>query len=162
MERLPLHRQLNQTQAILVKIAPIWLRWSTDHLSKIPNSMLVSEQSISSVPIDVSNGVLKINCFKPIEASQIKHQQASLIEALHTAGFDYIKRIKVSISLQSHTLQQQATIDQPSDNQQKHIKPSKASIKSIEVCGHKTHNVQLSESLHRLADTLNKTLREID
>ena len=171
IERLPLHRQLNETQAMLLKITPIWLRWSASHLASIQsletNSLETNGlETISSAPIDISADTLKINCFSSVEASHIKHQQASLIKTLQAAGFSNIKRIKVCMSptqplsnnLESLRKEPQLSKQPELDEQHQSFKPSSASIQSIESCGQQTDNSQLSESLRRLAATLNKTL----
>ena len=168
IERLPLHRQLNETQAMLLKITPIWRQWLENHLpknqsSEDPSPRLVnnSPEPINNSPelIDISTDTLNINCFSSVQASHIKHQQTSLLNALNNAGFCNIRRIKVSMSLMSpepnKSLQPN---NQSTPNQQQRSKPSTTSIQAIEHCGTKTDNTQLSESLRRLADTLNKTL----
>ncbi len=154
IERLPLHRQLKETQAMLVKITPIWLDWSANHLSKKANA---------ARPIDISNGTLELNCFDSVEASQIKHQQTSLINALHKAGFNNIECIKLRMSLPRYAnkhedMQQAFDTEVQSNKQRGPIIPSTQSIRSIERCGQLTDNAQLSESLQRLVNTLNKTL----
>jgi len=138
---------------MLLKIAPIWQRWSASHL----NNLESNHSELSSALIDISDGALKISCSQPTEASQIKHQQVSLIETMHAAGFSDIKRIKVSMSLQLPS--QPSLSKQPSksvNELHKRITPNKNSIESIKLCGQTTNNTQLSESLNRLANTLNK------
>ena len=198
IERLPLHRQLNESQAMLLKITPIWLHWSATHLSNNHSSETNSHSSetnshssetnnhspeanspakqiettfentvqCSCTLADISNGTLQINCASSVEASQIKHQQTSLVSLLNAADISEITHIKVCVSPQLHTNLQakQTTLsakqhsEQPIEQQHWHIKPSTTSIQSIEQCGQEISNTQLSESLRRLAETLNKTL----
>jgi len=154
---------------MLLKITPIWLRWSANHLSiplspktkspktKSPKSKHPETNSTeiqNSVPIDIINGTLKINCSSPVEASHIRHQQTNLLNTLHAAGFSNIKCIKVCMSIMS----EQPNNKQQLNEQAQPIQPSTTSIQSIKSCGQKTDNSQLRESLRRLADTLNKTL----
>ena len=187
IERLPVHRQLNDYQAMLLKITPIWLHWSATHLMRCHSSETNSHSSETNshssetnspakqietsfeytaqygcTLVDISNGTLQINCASSVEASQIKHQQSSLVSALNAADINEITNIKVRISPQLHPNQQakQTTLsaEQQIKQQHWHMKPSTTSIQSVERCGQEINNTTLSESLRRLAETLNKTL----
>lgn len=164
VQRLPLHRHMSQSQSALVKLSPSWLTWSANHLS----TELANQVTLTGL----QNGQLVISCANAVSASQIKHQQASLLESLNLSGLANVKRIKIRIdhtysSTETHSTQcltektesdQQTAHDTSKKNTNPiHINrqnPGSQTIKSIENCQKLTSNDDLSESLERLAKTL--------
>ena len=71
VQRLPVVRQLDASHQNLVQLNPGWKQWMTDNLTDD-----ASHQAILSA---YKNGVLLIACENAAVASQIKHQQHSLV-----------------------------------------------------------------------------------
>jgi len=169
VQRLPLHKHMSQSQSALIELSPIWHAWSANNLT----SKMATQVSLTSL----QNGQLIVSCANAVSASQIKHQYASLLESLTASGFTNVKRIKVRIDHGSSTTDNESTSDNQTISrndvsaQGSHqsiesanttrkptyrAKPNSKTIKSIEHCQKLTSNDKLSDSLKRLASTLNK------
>jgi len=170
LNRLPFLRQLNESQNKLLSITPIWQKWCDDQA----NSVITGFASPASIDAEL----LTISCTQPSTATLLKHQKCSLLEALHKAGFEQIKSIRVQMTLSQPTphatddeismyladptsqqlaakLNQDQSRKTPSSEAAWH-KPSASSVKSIEATQSLIKNEQLAASLKRLAETLKK------
>lgn len=105
VQRLPLHRSLNESQAVLVKLTPHWLQWlaqaqeqgqisrscaETTQLeawqpTALSGKTALSEQTALSgqTPASELEGKLIITCDNPANATLIKQHQLSLVEFLN-------------------------------------------------------------------------------
>lgn len=152
IERLPFSRQMNATQALLVKLTPSWLAWTNIHL---PASYLNTTRLIA-----VTNNELSISCENANCATQIKHQQHSLLDYLHAKGHNNIEHIRIRLAMpklpddqRQHAKQNHLAV--PNNSLQSN-KPSDTSIKAIQSCQKRVNNEQLASSLARLSETLIK------
>lgn len=152
LQRLPLHRQLSDSQSKLLKISPAWQTWANANLAK---------ESISEVSLtNYQSGVLSLACNNATCASQLKHLQTSLLASLKQSGFDDAEKISIRVTHPTHDLQfsnpdQRAIpVSEDENDQFAHAKPSAPSIKSIEDCKKAISNERLAESLTKLAETL--------
>jgi len=171
--RLPLSRQMNATQAMLVKLTPAWLSWAKNNLPPeyLNSTQLVSINNNGNKPAELSIACANANC-----ATQLKHQQSSLLNAFHAEGFSNIQQLKIRLALPNNTTlnnnttpRNTATNNAPTNNQsikhnsgrseqskQRHL-PSRTSITLIESCRKGVSNEHLSTSLARLSETLKKS-----
>ena len=150
LQRLPLIRQINATQNSTLKYQPIWLTWCLQTQKRHGSLALKLNQYATLTSF--KHGTIEISCKNTGSASLIKHQQNSLLNALHDAGFDEINRIKVHMSpakTSTKTSNKYAT----SQGSQR-PKPSDSAVESIEATQSLIENEQLAASLRRLALTL--------
>ena len=158
--RLPFLRKLNETQNQLLRVTPVWQQWCTDQ----SNSIIADFAS----PASLEGGVLTLSCKQSSTATILKHQQSSLLKALNSQGFENVQSIRVQMSLNQPLSESNKdrgeTMGSDSATQEKNqnasetswVKPSAASLKSIEVAYSRIENEQLAASLKRLAETLKK------
>jgi hypothetical protein len=170
LNRLPFLRQLNESQNQLLSITPTWQNWCATQA----NSIITEFAS----PANIDNEILTISCTQSSTATLLKHQQSSLIKALHQAGFEQIKKLRVQMALKQNS--RSSDVDEDLTNHQSlktkqspaqwentsssktslsetnWHKPSASSIKSIEAAQSIIKNEHLAASLKRLAETLKK------
>jgi len=152
IKRLPLLRQINASQSALLSFTPAWKRWSNENLPENFRSLT----SLNSF----NDGVLSIKCKTPIAASQLRHLQISLIEALHEADHHQILSLNIQIDHETPT---------PESAVQEHIKQvettlpnttraalSDQAIDNINSCQKSVKSEKLSDALKRLSETLKK------
>lgn len=95
VERLPLHRSLNESQTALVALAPYWHRWINDAVAqgKLSAACAKSTQLVAwqrdrqherSGKL-TNSGKLIISCNNPSNATLIKQNKQSIIEHLNQA-----------------------------------------------------------------------------
>ena len=153
IRRLPVHQQLNESQAALVKLTPIWQQWAKHSISA---NKITTECYQNTELSSLSNGKLVISCTSSIYASQIKHQQQSILESIIKAGITAVEHIKVQLRIPNQLRTESSNNERDA---QPYIKPSPLSANSlnaIEHCLKTVNNDQLAKSLKRLAKTLKK------
>ena len=160
IRRLPLHRQLDAAQAMLVKLSPAWQSWGRQAVTE---RRLSEDCFLGSQPSSLQSGVLAVTSNNSANASQIKHQQQSVLEYLHLKGFTEIKQLKVRIEHPTHSnfghlselsenpLSSSLISRPPVDI------PSQGSLQAIENCEKTVNSDELAKSLNKLANTLKKT-----
>lgn len=168
LQRLPLHRQLTGSQSALLKLSPLWDKWASANLAK----EFVDEISLTNY----QSGKLSLVCSNATCASQLKHQQTSLLVFLNQSGVGEVEKLHIRVRHPSHssdifdsqtnheTNNQNSSISstrkslpQKSENDDiGQTKASEPSIKSIENCKKTISNERLAESLTKLAETLKK------
>ena len=166
IRRLPLHRQLNASQTLLVKLTPTWQNWASRHLMQshpIDQSTcddFNSDNNFSDTQlISADRGKLIVACANSACASRIKHLQQNLLDALRSQGFSEIEQIIVRIQ---HTLSNKVNhIDKNVEKAQpattaitRNSTTSSNSLKAIEQCQRMVVNEQLANSLKNLFNTL--------
>jgi len=166
ISRLPLSQQMNESQASIVKLTPAWLAWAEKNLSpSYTNSVqLISVRNSNKG----QNSELCIASENANCATQIKHQQNSLLTALHAEGFKNIQKLCIRLAMPTEPVEscikQDSTASSHSANNADFITqkyaPSKDSITLIESCQKRVTNEHLSTSLARLSETLKKTLSD--
>ena len=168
VKRLPLHRQLGESQTALIELTPIWQTFIRQHLpnwvidSAVPNNDLAISAELTSY----GDHRLTISCSSSIYASQLKHLQTSLLSTLK-AGFPAIQSIHIQIkqpknnNLTSHCddkassgAAQQNTTSCLSAQAMIERSVSSNTIQSIEHCQKHIANEKLANSLSKLANTL--------
>ncbi len=147
VRRLPLHRQLDASQAMIIKLSPAWLSWTQTALSidAAKNCQLNALQ----------NGKLSLFCNNATLASQIKHQKQTLLSHFHKHGFNDVQEIAVRLRPPSYTTNEGDTNRNSyplTENQ--FIDASDDSLKAIDSCRHMVNNDELSSALTRLSETL--------
>jgi len=163
ISRLPLHKQLSDSQAALVKLAPVWQSWARHAIS---DSNLSAECFQNTELSSLRDGKLVINCSNAIYASQIKHQQQSLLDAIIKEGITTVEKINIQLNnqlnYQPETLSQQRLKLKQSNNQHAvdstiiHAPLTENSLNALENCQKLVNNDQLADSLRKLAKTLKK------
>lgn len=152
VERLPFNHHINASQALLIKLTPIWLIWAEKNL---PSSYLSNTQLSHIISHGDNNNELGIACDNANCATQLKHQKDSLLNAFHSEGFNNIKVIRIRMAMPFNN---QATIQSSKNDLIEHkIQPSEASIRLIESCRKNISSESLSASLGRLSETLIKS-----
>ncbi|MFT4630030.1 MAG: hypothetical protein ACI9WC_000724 [Arenicella sp.] len=151
IRRLPLHRQLDASQAMIIKLSPAWLSWAQQALTidATKNCHLNALQ----------NGKLSIFSNNAALASQIKHQQQTLLNHFHKHGFDNVQEIVVRLRPPSLTRGEdnpnRNTYQADANDSKNHFTDaSDDSLKAIESCGKMVNNDELSSALTRLSKTL--------
>ncbi|MBX2849010.1 MAG: hypothetical protein KTR16_11865 [Acidiferrobacterales bacterium] len=168
VQRLPVHRQLGQSLALLDKCEPVWQQWltgqSTIKLSHNPTFLSPNSSGFSSSTLNASpaislshfqNGELIIHCDTAILATQLKQQQTSLQCFFNDNGLGEIERISVRIGKQSEANKNtaQKNIDDLSPSQTK-PKPNDLALNSIKIAQKTATSDALSDSLNRLVKTI--------
>ncbi|MFT6407706.1 MAG: hypothetical protein ACJAQ6_001120 [Arenicella sp.] len=162
LSRLPFLRKLNETQNQLISITLTWQKWCADQANPIINEF--------ASPTIFDGEILTISCTQSSTATLLKHQQSSLLEALHKAGFEQIKSLRLQMTLTQKSSATESADDSSHQqdlktkqtntpsvaSEEKWPKPSASSVKSIETVQTLIKNEQLAESLKRLAETLKK------
>ena len=160
IRRLPLLRQLDAAQALLIKLTPVWQSWGRQAVAekKLSNDGFLGSQLSS-----VQSGTLVVASNNSANASQIKHQQQSLLDYLQLKGFTEIKQLKVRIQHPTYSnfdnlpgLSKNA-LTSSSIPRPPAVKPSRGSLQAIENCEKTVTNVELAKSLNKLAKTLKNT-----
>jgi len=113
------------------------------------------------------NGKLTIHCGNAVGASQLKHQQHTLLEYFHNKGFNEIEQIIVRIAHPTHlhSTQNNDQSNRELPNQAKSLwpasrpsigfdRPSKSALESVKNCQKMIKNDRLSHSLRKLEQTL--------
>lgn len=153
LRRLPLHKTLSASHAMLVRLTPLWHRWLAQQLS--PNA--VNQCRLSGY----QSGLLVIACENSAFASQIRHQQQNLLAFFQHNEIKEVKRIKIRIE---HPTQNsiehrdkpatRATAIRSDSRNTGLLSPSASALESIRNCQKITQSDRLSTSLKRLAETL--------
>ena len=150
INRLPVLRQINASQTAIINFTPAWDNWAAKNL---PESFR-SATSLNSF----NEGVLSIQCTTPIAASQLKHQQVSILEALHNADHYQILSLKIQIDHQtsqnSRPHAERVNLETPKVVTREAL--SQQAIDNINNCQRSVKNERLSDSLKRLSETLKK------
>ncbi len=152
INRLPLQQQLNSSQAMLIKLIPVWQKWLLESVAK----KLISANCQSNTQLSsLQNGKLVICCSNSSTASHIKHQQDSLLTFITQHGFKEINQVVIRIDNQSLPLKH-TTTETSSSSDRSTTKTSSNSLDAIYSCQKIVKNELLSKSLNKLADTLKK------
>ena len=107
---LPVQRHINVSQKAVISFTSAWQEWLHSNLP----TQLYKKISLNSF----ENGKLSILCNNSTTASQLKHLQISLLEALHQAGHNQISQIKFDIN---HKFEETLVLAQELDSKQNHI-----------------------------------------
>lgn len=151
LQRLPFIKQINATQSPTLKFEPSWLAWCMQ-IQKRHGSVALNLSQHASLS-GINQQTMHISCDNTGAASLIKHQQSSLLDAFHNAGFNEISHIKVQMSLTKAAPLVKRS--KPKKSQQiERPKPPESVLKSIEATQSLIENEQLAASLGRLAQTL--------
>lgn len=151
IRRLPLHRQLDASQAMIIKLSPVWLSWAQYAL----NPDATKDCQLNAL----QNGKLSLYCNNATLASQVKHQKQTLLNHFHEHGFNDVQEIVVRLRPPSQT----TTEDNPNqntdqldanDSKNQFTDVSDDSLKAIESCRKMIDNDELSSALTRLSKTL--------
>ena len=148
---LPVQRHINESQKAVISFTSTWQEWLNTNLP----AELSKKISLNSF----ENGKLSILCNNSTTASQLKHLQISLLEALHKAGHNQISQIKFDIN---HQFDETLVLSQALDSKQNHIsqKPRKTmtdkNLKNLKHCGDGVKNERLNSALKKLHTTLTK------
>ncbi|MFT7525809.1 MAG: hypothetical protein ACI9LY_000949 [Arenicella sp.] len=147
VRRLPLHRQLDASQAMIIKLSPTWLSWT--------QTALTIDAAKSCQLNALQNGKLSLFCNNATLASQIKHQKQTLLSYFHKHGFNDVQEIVVRLRPPSYTTDDGDTSrnNYPLTENQ-FIDASDDSLKAIDSCGKMVNNDELSSALTRLSETL--------
>lgn len=160
VERLPMYRFLDQSQALMLKLQPAWHAWLNKHL---PN---VSDQNTCLLSLDA--GSLTIGVNNSSTGSLIKHKQVSLLSTLNSAfnqlegksgsKHKLIEKLVLRVDLESTSIAadvKQRTIasDDPREA------PNTNSIESIQHLQKNVSNPDLAATLGALAETLKRLSR---
>jgi hypothetical protein len=133
---------------MLIKLTPVWLVWSKDQNLTPTNYSLTN----------FSNGILTIHCDNAIGASQLKHQQQTLLNYFHIKEFSGIEQINIRVSQPSLSSSNNSleTINSAEaiNSKATFTVPSTDSLKSIQACRNGIKNDHLSNSLSKLEKTL--------
>lgn len=155
MRRLSFHRQLTSSQSTLIKCAPLWQNWTRHNLiSDISKTVSLSH---------FDNGELTVHCQTAIGATQIQQQQQTLLQYFHKQGMPEIKQITARIANNPNRLRSPLNRHlNPNQNLRSNsiAKPKtldKNAINAIKSCQKTATNKALSESLTRLATTLEQS-----
>lgn len=156
INKLPLQQQLNSSQAMMIKLMPVWQKWISESAAK----KLISIRCQSGTQLSsLQNGKLVISCSNSSYASHIKHQKDSLLTLIKQQGFKEIKQVVVRIDNQVLPLNH-TTTELNNSNERSTTMASNNSLDAIYSCQKLVKNELLAKSLNKLADTLkkNKTL----
>lgn len=142
IRRLPLHRQLDASQSMIIKLSPTWTSWA---------ELSLSSDAMKHCQLNaLQNGKLSLNCDNTTLASQIKHQKQRLLDHFHAQGFNEVQEIVIRMRPPNPT-----SLDQDkSDQKSPYIEASDSSLKAIENCSDMTNNEELSGALKRLSQVL--------
>lgn len=152
VQRMPLTQRLSDSQSMLVKLSPAWSQWSKANLSG------ETEQKIHLSSFE--NHTLTIHCDDAIKASQVKHQQHSLLMYLIEQGFHEVKQLSVRISHPAYQTQKKLlreqlttkTLDEANLFSPK--RPSKIALDALRSCQLAIINEPLCSSVNKLEQTL--------
>lgn len=154
VERLPLYRFLDQSQAVLLKLQPAWEAWLQQELPAIDTT----SAHLSGFSEAENNGhnTITISANNASTVTLLKHQQSSLLKHLNRScnGLT-IHKIKVRIDLDSTSAvaDHQHQISKAAHDEQR-TKPSADAIESIKRLQKSIKNPDLADSLGNLAETL--------
>lgn len=158
IKRLPLHRQLNDSQSAVIDFSETWQKWASANL---PSSF----EGLATIT-SFDDGLLTIGCHTPTAASQLKHLQVSLLEAFQTAGFEQIQRLKININHTHDFLDdsENANNKSPQTHGTTLFSDRKQNLKTetltgIKNCSKAVKNERLMASLEKLASTLEEDQR---
>ena len=147
-----LHQRLNDSQAMLVKLAPVWHAWCIEQrIATFPKT--TSENNANSVVLSgYQNNILTLHCEHAISATRLKHQKYSLLDHLHQKGFSEIEQLNIRITPPTQlnkNLSSSTAGPKPLPNP-----VSENSIKALKGCLTSLKNERLAESVNRLTQTL--------
>ena len=160
VQKLPFHRQLNASQQLILKLTPIWFEWCEQQRSR-KGSRHFSAAQDTELSVQ-GEDVLVLACSNLNTATLLKHQRISLLEALHSAGFEQLREIRVRMRPKASLDSSPSTDkrDHQLSAQGQHLsyreKPQTASITSIELVQRHIKHEPLAAALARLANTLKK------
>lgn len=151
IRRLPLHRQLDASQAMIIKLAPAWLSWAQQSLA--------ADATKNCHLNALQNGKLSLFCNTATLASQLTHQKQTLLDHFHAHGFKDVQEIVVRLRPPSQTASERnanQNISQllASDSKNQFTDVSDDSLKAIESITEIVNNEELSSALTKLSQTL--------
>jgi hypothetical protein len=163
VRQLPLHQQLDASQAALIKLTPVWLKWAQSMLlhDSAHNHLTAEQLEVRHVELSsVHEGKLVLSCSSATMASLIRHQTQNLLDYLHKQGFIEIEQVIVRLH---HPIQRPPNQEPNSNTDENNLHPlftraSENSFKAIENCQKMVKNDQLATSLEKLV----RTLKEFD
>lgn len=155
LQHLPFHRQISESQSLILKLTPIWHDWCEQQRGKkgLKHFSAAQDTTLSAF----ENGVLTLACLSTTSATTIKHQKNDLLNHFQKAGFDAIRRIHVRMELKPPNMVSPTTNNPKVVTEErvaKRAQPSTSSIKSVEAVKRRVENEHLASSLERLANTL--------
>jgi len=151
INRLPLQQQLNSSQAIIIKLSPIWHSWAVESVAK----NLISVNCLNSTQLtSLQNGKLVLTCSNSAHASLIKHQQNSLLTFFHQQGFKEINKIVVRIDNHAKQINDHQVTQTNNLDDKPTVQVSNNSLEAIYSCQKTVGNDLLANSLKKLANTL--------
>ena len=151
IRRLSLHRQLDESQAMIIKLSPVWLSWAQHALTS---------QATKNCQLNaLQNGKLSLNCNNATLASQIKHQKQTLLNHFHEHGFKDVQEIIVRLRPPSQSTGEgnsNLNTNQADaiDLNNHFTEASDDSLKAIESFTKMVNSDELSDALVRLSKTL--------
>ena len=200
ISKLALHKQLDASQAMIVKITPVWLQWANQKQGiqepaehqrvkpeqgiqdqvkhqRVKHQRVKQEQGTrlssacinNTLLLNAQQGKLVIRCDNAVNASQIKHQQNSLLSHLHNHGFEEIQRITIRVQHPTHNQLDHgskrydsklneavtaASLMNSGSVEKTTVRTSEKSLEAIEYCQKMATNDHLANSLSKLAKTL--------
>lgn len=161
IRRLPVHQQLNESQAALVKLTPAWQQWAKQAIS---DNKITAECYQNTELSGFADNKLVITCSTAIYASIIKHQQQSILDSLLKAGSTVVKQLNIQLRLPTFESSTPG-VNRTRDNEVPTVTPkstplstplSSNSLDAIENCLKSVNNEQLASSLKKLSETLRK------
>ena len=169
IRRLPVHQRLNESQAALVKLTPAWQQWAKQAISE---NKITAECYQNTELSGLDDDKLVITCSTAVFASQIKHQQQSILDSLLKEGPAVVKQLNIQLRLPTFQNSKPGQNSNPGENSKSVVdktfdngvpanKPKSTpltsnSLDAIENCRKSVSNEQLASSLKRLAETLKK------
>ena len=169
VQRLPLHRSLDESQAGLVTITPAWRDW----LSTAVSNNEISSKSADTFQLvawrtspkatnrDQISGKLVINCLDSTSATLLKQRQSSIIEQLNNRLRErrkphVIEALVIRLSLGTAELQLNVTPKDVTNHHPTTLNEASYGVinRAISACEKQTTNEKLAKSLSNLASTL--------